>query len=620
MSERWIRGGILLLCVLSLTMLIAGIPVRYADLMEPCAGASCPRRTLTPDDVTLLQEIGWTQQGYAIFQIVTELIYLAVMGPLAVFLFRQRDHPHRRMLVLTAYILFSLATILFPEISLALAYSSPGWYLLYQIIKGIALVGFFLFLFTFPDGRFVPSWLRWLLPVNIVAAGIWILTGSPDWDPAERYGILVAMTFLWIGVIAQIYRYRKVATAEGRQQTKWLLFGFILSLLSNFLWIMAFLAFELESAQARLLFNTVGWLFLITGPLSISISLTMGILRYRLWDIDIIINRTLVYATLTGFVVGTYTLVVGILGGIFQSQGSLVFSLLATALVAVLFQPLRQRVQQAINRLMFGQRDEPYSVISQLGQRLEGAYEPAAVLPTIVETVAQALKLPYAAILLQQDGNLKITAAFGAPRGDEIRLPLVYTNEPIGELVLSSRSPGEAFTRADYSLLETLAQQIGVAAHAALLTADLERSRQRIVTEREEARRRLGSDLHDGLGHRLAGTMRRVEMALNHLDDDPESTRETLQMLTEQLQTTISDVRALAHSLYPPELELLGLGEALQESARQYHISGDEGLQVALDVPAYLPPLPMPGSIRWPGCNRPAHPPGLPAGGAQYHD
>jgi hypothetical protein len=144
--------------------------------------------------------------------------------------------------------------------------------------------------------------------------------------------------------------------------------------------------------------QTLSTLLLLFFPLSIG----FAILRYHLWDIDLIINRTLVYGALTASIVAIYAFVVGYFGLAFQVYGSPIISILATGLVAVLFQPLRQRLQRLVNRLMYGDRDTPYQVISRLGQRLEATLALDTVLPTVVETVAQALKLPSAAITLKQ--------------------------------------------------------------------------------------------------------------------------------------------------------------------------------------------------------------------------
>jgi hypothetical protein len=210
-------------------------------------------------------------------------------------------------------------------------------------------------------------------------------------------------------------------------------------------------------------------------PVLIPISIGIALLRYRLWDIDLLINRTLVYGLLTASIVALYVLVVVGLGTVLQAQGNLGISLLATGLVAVLFQPLRTRLQRAVNRLMYGDRDEPYRVLSRLGQRLEATLAPEAVLPTIVETVAQALKLPYAAITLKRGEEFLPAASYGSAGEELVRFSLVYHSEQVGELLLAPRAPGERFTPADRTLLEDLARQAGIAVHAVRLTADLKR-------------------------------------------------------------------------------------------------------------------------------------------------
>jgi hypothetical protein len=194
---------------------------------------------------------------------------------------------------------------------------------------------------------------------------------------------------------------------------------------------------------------------LLLIPLSIGIAM----LRHQLFDVDVLINRTLVYGALTACVIGLYVLVVGYLGVLFRTGGNLAISLLATGLVAVLFQPLHNRLQHGINRLMYGERDDPYTVLSRLGQRLEATLAPEAVLTTIVQTVKESLKLPYAAIALRQDDAFAVAAAVGIPVDNALRLPLVYQNEMVGHLILAPRAPGESFSPADRRLLEDLARR-----------------------------------------------------------------------------------------------------------------------------------------------------------------
>jgi hypothetical protein len=176
--------------------------------------------------------------------------------------------------------------------------------------------------------------------------------------------------------------------------------------------------------------------------MAIPVSIGLAILRYRLYDIDLLINRTLVYGALTGCVIGVYVLVVGYFALLFQARGDLV-SLLAAGVAAVLFQPLRERLQTGVNRLLYGQRDDPNALLVRLGQRLETTLEPEAVLSTVVETVRDALKLSYAGLLVRSDGRERVAAEVGTRSAIALRLDLPYLQEVVGAIVLGPRGPGE---------------------------------------------------------------------------------------------------------------------------------------------------------------------------------
>jgi hypothetical protein len=244
--------------------------------------------------------------------------------------------------------------------------------------------------------------------------------------------------FYAVGLGAQVFRYRRVSTALQRQQTKWVVFGLVLGVAAAF-----------GPSTLRVLFPTLNppgvpsvFYGLVGRPVEVLLGLVwlvaigLAILQHRLWDIDLVIRRTLVYGALTASVVGLYMLVVGGLGAVFQTNANVAISLLATGLIAMLFQPLREHLQRGVNHLLYGQRDEPYAVLSRLGQRLEGTLAPDAVLPSIIQTVREALKLPYAAIALRQADNLALAAVSGEPTLEVLRLPLVYQHESVGELRL----------------------------------------------------------------------------------------------------------------------------------------------------------------------------------------
>jgi len=332
------------------------------------------------------------------------------------------------------------------------------------------------------------------------------------------------------------------------------------------------------------------------------------------------------YAALTACVVALYMLVVGYLGTLLNARGNLLIALVATGLVAVLFQPLRERLQRTVDRLMSGDRADPYTVLARLGQRLEAALAPAAVLPTIVQTVKDALKLPYVAIALDRSSefnvlsseltapetqnstfktqNYEIVAASGElpahpltrSPARPLTLPLVYQGEPVGRLILGRRAPGEAWSQADRRLLDDLARHAGIAvhavrlhAHALRLAADLQQSRERLVSAREEERRRLRRDLHDGLGPALAGLTLKLDAAHDEMHEDVDAAAGMLRDLKRDVQEAIADIRRLVYDLRPPALDELGLVAALQLQIAHYQ---QAELRIALDAPEALPPLP----------------------------
>jgi signal transduction histidine kinase len=448
---------------------------------------------------------------------------------------------------------------------------------------------FLLLFYLLPDGQFVPHGLRWvavLFSIAFIAFGV--LQTFVNSDQAWPLFTLALFVAIVIALAGQVYRYRRVSSFGQRQQTKWIVLG--LAGLPIYLVLFVLLDRLMADQGVYTLIRLHAELLVLIGvPLTIGFS----ILRYRLWNIDILINRTLVYGALTAVIVALYLLVVGVCGALFSADNNVILAIIATSVAAVLFQPLRQRLQRGVNRLMYGERDDPATVLSRLGQRLASTIAPEAMFPTIVETVAQALRSPYAAIALKRGGEFEITAARGQldRAGSPIELPLRYQAEIIGQLIVAPRAPGESFSPADRRLLEDIAHQAGIAVHNVRLTADLQRSRERLVTAREEERRRLRRDLHDGLGPTLASQTFRVDTALDLLDSDLAAARRTLIELKTQMQATVADIRRLVYELRPPALDELGLVSAVREHVTRYGDSS-HGLRISVEAPAQgLPQL-----------------------------
>jgi signal transduction histidine kinase len=328
----------------------------------------------------------------------------------------------------------------------------------------------------------------------------------------------------------------------------------------------------------------------------VPVSLAIAVTRYHLWDIDLVINRTLVYGTLTGCVIGIYALVVGGIGALFHTQGSWLFTLVAIGLVAVLLQPLRDRLQRGVNRLLYGRRDEPFEVLARLGQRIEDTFTPDLVLPAMVETIAETLKLPYVAITVPRGEAVQTMESYGKPTTTPQAYPLAYQGAVIGHLLVAQRAPDEAFTRGEERLLQNIARQAGTAVHALQLAADLQRARQQIVTSREEERRRLRRDLHDGLGPSLAAQLLKIGSARALLADQPEMADRLLADIEGDIEGTLAEVRRIVYDLRPAVLDQLGLAGALRVYATACE-SGELGgtqpnLAVRVEIPSVLPPLP----------------------------
>jgi signal transduction histidine kinase len=583
-----VRTLCLLVTTFSIGLFLVALPLNYQALSHPSDAISRG-----------LVNFGLSLPFYALCSIAALVLLTGICWAIAVVIFWQKSDNGMALFVVLLLVTYAIVR---PPVAQSVADTYPVWQFPILLVTAFNWAGFNLFFLLFPTGRFVPSWTRWLVPWTMVYALLWRLPQTSLFSPAQWPLPLLALTEFGGGslyLFALIYRYWRVSDTVQRQQTKWVVFGIIVATLLTSTSDIAFFFPSFASPGSLYdLFNNALYTLL---SLIIPICFGIAILRYRLWDIDIIIKRTLVYGILTASIVGLYILVVVFLGGLFHTGNNLVISLLATSLVAVLFQPLREWLQRAVNRLLYGQRDEPYRVISQLGQRLEATLAPDAVLSVIVETVAQALKLPYAAIALKQDEEFAIAASYVSPKagrsmGDAmlhspdtfLHLPLLYQSEPVGELVLAPRARGESLTPADQRLLADLARQVGIAAHAVRLTADLQQSRERLVTAREEERRRLRRDLHDGLGSVLTSMMFKLDASDTLFERDPGAAKTLLAEVRTQMQTSLDDIRRLVYNLRPPILDEWGLVAALREQVVQHQLNQ---VQVFIEAPESFPKL-----------------------------
>lgn len=586
----------ILVASLHLTLLGFDLARDYPRILAVCEGplgmfGGCDQLAVSAAEVAVLSSWGMSLQHYAIYMlslvVLGQLIYLS-LGLLILW--------QQGMNQLGLTVSLALIVIIFSMYSGGDEFGSihpnlfvPG--LVAGLIGPIIMVTF---IYLMPNGRFFPRWayIPWLGSILLVfPLMLNVLFFLPNWVGSLVNAASVGSVLL--GIAMQVYRYVKEANSVERQQTKWAIFGVVVLAATVLVWVPVFGGvLSIPSGRTRLLANISAWTLIYLGQYFLPIAITIAILRYKLWNIDIIINRTLVYGGLTLMVVLIYVFTVGLLSLLFQTTGSLMISLIATGLIAVAFHPVRDRLQRSVNRLMFGERDDPYAVLSQLSQRLQTTAVPRETLTSIVETIAGTLKLPYVAIELVEQAEQIGRASIGEPAGEIVEFPLRYQKETVGRLLVSSRAPGEKFTAREQQLLADITGQTGAVASATRLTLALQRSRERLVLAREEERRRIRRDLHDGLGPTLASQTLKLDSVLDLLAEDPQAAVQQITQLKDQTQLMVADIRRLVYELRPPALDELGLAGALQAHMGQMHgVTHD--LHISLESsPDPLPPLP----------------------------
>ncbi|ACZ83578.1 Histidine kinase [Streptosporangium roseum DSM 43021] len=442
----------------------------------------------------------------------------------------------------------------------------------------------------FPDGR-LPSW-RWrpVLYANLILmAGHSLFLGlapDPEFESqlpvANPFGVealreispavesyigapMMALTAL--GVLSLAFRYRAGDT-ELRRQIGWYVAALVVVLVSWVLRVMtgSWLLIALEAVV------------IVVLPLSI----IAAVLRYRLYGIDIVINRTLVYGSLVAVTGGVYFGLIWLANALASDLGSVAGAVAALAVGGV-FHPARLRLQRVVDRMFAVERD-PYRLADLLGRTGQGAQDPAAALGEVVAVIRGALGATGVGV--------EVRTGWGGParvfRDGELRLgtqevPLLWHAERVGTLLVAGAWPGR-------EPLAVLARHLAELAHAVRLTADLHRSRERIRTTRDEERRRLGRELHDGLGPALTSVTLTLDEARRRLDTDPRAVEKLLVRVREEMTATIASVRELVYGLRPPALDDLGLEGALRASAGETAVTVDgalDDLPAAVEVAAY---------------------------------
>jgi two-component system, NarL family, sensor kinase len=399
-------------------------------------------------------------------------------------------------------------------------------------------------------------------PLRIVNAVTWAVTGLI---------VLVAAGSL-------VVRFHRAGGLE-RQQLRWLAFGAALTGVTVLV-LGALIPTGNELLLGSLLAVCVVLLPLATGT---------AILRYRLYDLDYLISRTTVYGLLTAGGIAVYIGVVKLSEWLLREGVGLGGSLLATAVIAVGFAPARDQLQRWVDRRLYGERHDPARAVAHLSERLRdapGGLPGGDVLVGVLQGVCEALRLPSASLRVEDGVEV---ATFGRPARASESVPLAHEGQQVGVLVVGLRTGEPALGGADRQVLDVLAAPVAVALHAVLLSQELQRSRERLVAAREEERRRLRRDLHDGLGPILTAVTLKADAARSALATAPDRADGLLAELRGDANLAIGDLRRVIYDLRPAALDELGLLGALSQQIVRF---ARQGLLITLDAPLTLPVLP----------------------------
>ena len=333
----------------------------------------------------------------------------------------------------------------------------------------------------------------------------------------------------------------------------------------------------------------VSWIFgsllLLGFAFGIPGAMAVAILRYRLYEIDVVLNRALVYGALAAFISAVYVGIVVGIGTLIGSRGqpNLGLSIAATAVVAVAFQPVRERIERVANRLVYGQRATPYEVLAQFSHRVAGAYANEEVLSRLARVLGEGTAAAAASVWIRSEGQLVSSATWPAeaqpmaPEQADRVAAVRHQGEELGELAVKKR-PGEPVTPVEEKLLTDLAAQAGQVLRNVRLTADLQarleqisqqaaelrESRQRIVAAQDAERRRLERNIHDGAQQHLVALAVKLRLAATLAKRDAVRVRPSIDGLRRQTRDALETLGALAAGLYPAALREGGIAAALR--------------------------------------------------------
>ena len=407
-------------------------------------------------------------------------------------------------------------------------------------------------------------------------------TGVPQLPvPTDVYVALLSVgrvvTYLSMPLaVAVVFARQRRASGRERTQMRWLLWAAVVCV------VLSVVAIWLHR----------GWVVMTVLVIALAVtcvSIAIGILEPDLVDVDALMGGTIMWAAVAVSVIALDLLVVAGLDGALGDRLDERDATLVLLLVAVtIYAPVRSRMTTLVRRALVGRRGDRYAVITGLAARLEESGEVRSQLPALASAVAAAFKLDFVGVEVFGHGGGAVAATHGTRPAEVREVPIRYGEEEVGRLELPARGVRSMLSRRDQELLLDVVRQAAMAVRSSRLAHDLQLSREQLVLAREEDRRRIRRDLHDGLGPVLGGVAMRLDAAGNALDADPDTARRLVAQSRQDITDALADVRRLVHGLRPPALDDLGLLAALHQQADRL---ASERLAVSVEADD-LPPLP----------------------------
>ena len=402
------------MAVLAVGLFVAGIPAEFALLQVPCPTVPCPSGQLPPAGLRALQDLGLSSGSFAAYSVAMDVLFATVCGAVAALIFWRRSDDRMGLFASLALLTFGTATFVFTMEALAARH--PALEIPIAFLHFLGAASFGLFLYLFPDGRFVPRWTRWVALVWIA----WQLTERlfPSWASDPNAWQVGTESVVWLGALgtaiySQVYRYRHTSSSVQRQQIKWVVFGISVAL-AGFLGISLVLGTsgsDTPTSSGALVAYLVGYTFFgYLAVLLIPLSIGIAVLRHHLFDIDVLINRTLVYGALTVVLAGLYELVIVVLQHLFRSltgQESQLAAVVSTLAMAVLFEPLRRRIQAFIDRRFYRRKYDAAKTLGAFSARLREETDLDRLGEDLVGVVSETMQPKHVSLWLRPDPNPK---------------------------------------------------------------------------------------------------------------------------------------------------------------------------------------------------------------------